>query len=89
MPSATLALATSTSVVEKVANLAKPTAEHQSRSSLLPLKADIADQCQRLNEQQAALDAKTDTSDSTAELATLRKGLRSSKRRFGQQKTAH
>ncbi|KAK1612504.1 hypothetical protein QYE76_036177 [Lolium multiflorum] len=41
----------------------------------LPLKADIADKCQRLNEKKAALDAKTDTSVSTAELETLRKEL--------------
>jgi chromosome segregation ATPase len=39
------------------------------------LKADIADKCQRLNEKKAALDAKTDTSVSTAELETLRKEL--------------
>ncbi|KAK1661376.1 hypothetical protein QYE76_049535 [Lolium multiflorum] len=41
----------------------------------LPLKADIADKCQRLNEKKAALDAKTDTSVSTAELEILRKEL--------------
>ncbi|KAK1652571.1 hypothetical protein QYE76_070376 [Lolium multiflorum] len=41
----------------------------------LPLKADIEDNCQRLNEKKAALDAKTDTSVSTAELETLRKEL--------------
>ncbi|KAK1620320.1 hypothetical protein QYE76_025837 [Lolium multiflorum] len=41
----------------------------------LRLKADIADKCQRLNEKKAALDAKTDTSVSTAELETLRKEL--------------
>ncbi|KAK1670234.1 hypothetical protein QYE76_058393 [Lolium multiflorum] len=41
----------------------------------LPLKADIADKCQRLNEKKAALDAKTDTSVSTAELETLQKEL--------------
>jgi chromosome segregation ATPase len=45
------------------------------RHAQLPLKADIADKCQRLNEKKAALDAKTDTSVSTAELATLRKEL--------------
>ncbi|KAK1653255.1 hypothetical protein QYE76_071060 [Lolium multiflorum] len=45
------------------------------RHSQLPLKADIADKCQRLNEKKAALDAKTDTSVSTAELETLRKEL--------------
>ncbi|KAK1670046.1 hypothetical protein QYE76_058205 [Lolium multiflorum] len=42
----------------------------------LPLKADIADKCQRLNEKKAALDAKTDTSVSTAELEILRKELK-------------
>ena len=45
------------------------------RHAQLPLKADIADRCQRLNEKKAALDAKTDTSVSTAELETLRKEL--------------
>ena len=46
-----------------------------SRHSQLPLKADIADRCQRLNEKKAALDAKTDTSVSTAKLEALRKEL--------------
>jgi hypothetical protein len=45
------------------------------RHTQLPLKADIADKCQRLNEKKAALDAKTDTSVSTAELEILRKEL--------------
>ncbi|KAK1680265.1 hypothetical protein QYE76_041113 [Lolium multiflorum] len=45
------------------------------RHAQLPLKADIADKCQRLNEKKAALDAKTDTSASTAELEILRKEL--------------
>jgi hypothetical protein len=45
------------------------------RHAQLPLKADIAAQCQRLNEKKASLDAKTDTSVSTAELATLKKEL--------------
>jgi chromosome segregation ATPase len=45
------------------------------RHAQLPLKADIADKCQRLNEKKAALDAKTDTSVSSAELETLRKEL--------------
>lgn len=45
------------------------------RHAQLPLKTDIADKCQRLNEKKAALDAKTDTSVSTAELETLRKEL--------------
>ncbi|KAK1645836.1 hypothetical protein QYE76_063641 [Lolium multiflorum] len=39
----------------------------------LPLKADIADKCQRLNEKKAALDAKTTLS--ADELETLRKEL--------------
>jgi Tfp pilus assembly protein PilO len=46
------------------------------RHAQLPLKANIADKCQRLNEKKAALDAKTDTSVSTAELETLRKELK-------------
>ena len=45
------------------------------RQAQLPLKADIADKCQWLNEKKATLDAKTDTSVSTAELETLRKEL--------------
>ncbi|KAK1643502.1 hypothetical protein QYE76_061307 [Lolium multiflorum] len=45
------------------------------RHAQLPLRADIADKCQRLNEKKAALDAKTDTSVSSAELETLRKEL--------------
>ncbi|KAK1663518.1 hypothetical protein QYE76_051677 [Lolium multiflorum] len=45
------------------------------RHAQLPLKADIADKCQRLNEKKAALDAKIDTSVSTAELEVLRKEL--------------
>jgi hypothetical protein len=45
------------------------------RQAQLPLKADIADKCQRLNKKKASLDAKTDTSVSTAELATLKKEL--------------
>ncbi|KAK1605702.1 hypothetical protein QYE76_029375 [Lolium multiflorum] len=45
------------------------------RHAQLPLKADIADKCLRLNEKKAALDAKTDTSVRTAELETLRKEL--------------
>jgi chromosome segregation ATPase len=43
----------------------------------LPLRADIAKKCQRLNEKKAALDAKTDTSANRAELETLRKELES------------
>ena len=46
-----------------------------SRHAQLPLRADIAEKCQRLNEKKAALDAKTDTSVSTADLETLRKEL--------------
>ncbi|KAK1651618.1 hypothetical protein QYE76_069423 [Lolium multiflorum] len=45
------------------------------RHAQLRLKADIADKCQWLNEKKAALEAKTDTSVSTAELKTLRKEL--------------
>ncbi|KAK1617010.1 hypothetical protein QYE76_022527 [Lolium multiflorum] len=45
------------------------------RHAQLPLKVDIADKCRRLNEKKAVLDAKTDTSVSTAELETLRKEL--------------
>ncbi|KAK1632335.1 hypothetical protein QYE76_006650 [Lolium multiflorum] len=47
------------------------------RHSQLPLRADIADKCRRLNEKKAALDAKTDTSANRAELETLRKELES------------
>jgi Tfp pilus assembly protein PilO len=46
------------------------------RHTQLPLKADIADKCQWLNEKKAALDANTDTSVSTAELEILRKELK-------------
>ncbi|KAK1663876.1 hypothetical protein QYE76_052035 [Lolium multiflorum] len=45
------------------------------RHAQLPLKADIADKCQRLNEKKAALDEKTDTSVSTSKLEILRKEL--------------
>jgi Tfp pilus assembly protein PilO len=45
------------------------------RHAQLPMKADIANKCQRLNEKKAALDTKTDTSASTAELEALRKEL--------------
>ncbi|KAK1662201.1 hypothetical protein QYE76_050360 [Lolium multiflorum] len=47
------------------------------RHTQLPLRVDIADKCQRLNEKKAALDAKTDTSANSAELETLRKELES------------
>ena len=47
----------------------------EKRHAQLPLKADIADKCHQLNEKKATLDAKTDTSASTAELETLRKEL--------------
>ncbi|KAK1695219.1 hypothetical protein QYE76_011916 [Lolium multiflorum] len=43
----------------------------------LPLRADIAEKCQRLNEKKTALDAKTDTSANNAELETLREELES------------
>jgi Tfp pilus assembly protein PilO len=45
------------------------------RHAQLPMKADIANKCRRLNEKKAALDTKTDTSASTAELEALRKEL--------------
>src|SRR3954464_6631417 len=45
------------------------------RRAQLPLKADIADKCQRLNAKKSAFDARTDTSASTAELEALRKEL--------------
>ncbi|KAK1699377.1 hypothetical protein QYE76_016074 [Lolium multiflorum] len=45
------------------------------RHAQLPLKADIAAKCQRLNEKKAALDTKTDTSVSSTELENLRKEL--------------
>ena len=47
------------------------------RHTQLPLRADIAEKCRRLNEKKAALDAKTDTSANRAELETLRKELES------------
>ncbi|KAK1694245.1 hypothetical protein QYE76_010942 [Lolium multiflorum] len=47
------------------------------RRAQLPLRADIAEKCQRLNEKKTALDAKTDTSANNAELETLRKELES------------
>ncbi|KAK1551501.1 hypothetical protein QYE76_017487 [Lolium multiflorum] len=45
------------------------------RHAQLPMRADIAEKCRRLNEKKAALDAKTDTSANSAELETLRKEL--------------
>src|SRR3954471_16064387 len=45
------------------------------RRAQLPLKADIADKCQRLNVKKSAFEARTDTSASTAELEALRKEL--------------
>lgn len=45
------------------------------RKAQIPLQTDIANKCQLLNEKKASLDAKTDTSVSTAELATLKKEL--------------
>jgi chromosome segregation ATPase len=47
------------------------------RRAQLPLRADIAEKCQRLNEKKTAIDAKTDTSADNAELETLRKELES------------
>ncbi|KAK1612123.1 hypothetical protein QYE76_035796 [Lolium multiflorum] len=45
------------------------------RHSQLPLRADIAEKCRRLNEKKAALDAKMDASATRAELETLRQEL--------------
>ncbi|KAK1601489.1 hypothetical protein QYE76_008064 [Lolium multiflorum] len=45
------------------------------RRAQLPLRADIAGKCQRLNEKKAALDAKTATSTRSVKLETLRKEL--------------
>ncbi|KAK1632294.1 hypothetical protein QYE76_006609 [Lolium multiflorum] len=45
------------------------------RHAQLPLKADIADKCQQLNEKKAALDTKLNTSTNTTELEILRKEL--------------
>ncbi|KAK1613014.1 hypothetical protein QYE76_036687 [Lolium multiflorum] len=45
------------------------------RRAQLPLRADIAEKCQRLNEKKAALDAKTATSTHSVRLETLRKEL--------------
>ncbi|KAK1650318.1 hypothetical protein QYE76_068123 [Lolium multiflorum] len=45
------------------------------RHSQLPLRADIAEKCRRLNEKKAVLDAKTNTSATHAELESLRKEL--------------
>ncbi|KAK1661145.1 hypothetical protein QYE76_049304 [Lolium multiflorum] len=53
------------------------------RRTQFPLRADIADKCRRLNEKKAALDAKTDTSGNSAELAALRKELEHLKRGSG------
>ncbi|KAK1668432.1 hypothetical protein QYE76_056591 [Lolium multiflorum] len=64
---------------EEVKSLLEEIQPHLPRISLshaqLPLKADIANKCRRLNEKKASLDAKTDTSASTAELEALRKEL--------------
>ncbi|KAK1632885.1 hypothetical protein QYE76_007200 [Lolium multiflorum] len=51
------------------------------RRAQLPLRADIAEKCQRLNEKKAALDAKTATSTHSARLETLRKELEDLERR--------
>lgn len=45
------------------------------RRAQLPLKAVIAEKCQRLNEKKATLDAKIDTSAGTSELGILRTEL--------------
>ncbi|KAK1621309.1 hypothetical protein QYE76_026826 [Lolium multiflorum] len=50
---------------------------HLPMTLQLPLRADIAEKCQRLNEKKTAIDAKTDTSANNAELETLRKELES------------
>ncbi|KAK1697977.1 hypothetical protein QYE76_014674 [Lolium multiflorum] len=51
------------------------------RRAQLPLRADIAEKCQRLNEKKAALDAKTAASTHSARLETLRKELEDLERR--------
>ncbi|KAK1594073.1 hypothetical protein QYE76_018509 [Lolium multiflorum] len=51
------------------------------RRAQLPLRADIAEKCQRLNEKKAALDAKTATSTHSVRLETLRKELEDLERR--------
>ncbi|KAK1644439.1 hypothetical protein QYE76_062244 [Lolium multiflorum] len=56
------------------------------RRAQLPLRADIADKCQRLNEKKAALDAKTATSTHSVELETLRKGLEDLEKRVRETK---
>jgi hypothetical protein len=56
------------------------------RRAQLPLRADIADKCQRLNEKKAALDAKTDTSTNSAELEILRKELEDLEKRVRETK---
>ena len=45
------------------------------RQAQLPLKTEISSRCKQLNEKKAILDAKTDTSSSTAELANLKRDL--------------
>ncbi|KAK1668047.1 hypothetical protein QYE76_056206 [Lolium multiflorum] len=60
---------------EEVKSILEDIQPHLPVTLQLPLKADIADKCQRHNEKKAALDAKTDTSVKTAELETLRKEL--------------
>ncbi|KAK1647119.1 hypothetical protein QYE76_064924 [Lolium multiflorum] len=51
------------------------------RRAQLPLRADIAEKCQRLNEKKDALDAKTATSTHSVRLETLRKELEDLKKR--------
>ncbi|KAK1644148.1 hypothetical protein QYE76_061953 [Lolium multiflorum] len=60
---------------EEVKGILEDIQPHLPVTLQLPLRADIADKCQRLNEKKAALDAKTDTSANSAELETLRKEL--------------
>ncbi|KAK1653475.1 hypothetical protein QYE76_071280 [Lolium multiflorum] len=60
---------------EEVKGILEDIQPHLPVTLQLPLRADIADKCQRLNEKMAALDARTDTSASHAELKTLRKEL--------------
>jgi hypothetical protein len=47
----------------------------EARRSQAPLKADIAERCQLLNEKKATLDAKTDTSAHSRRLQLLEKEL--------------
>ncbi|KAK1610118.1 hypothetical protein QYE76_033791 [Lolium multiflorum] len=60
---------------EEVKGILEDIQPHLPVTLQLPLRADIADKCQWLNEKKVALDARTDTSASNAELETLRKEL--------------